>query len=1106
MNRIPLFLYSLAIFLSAELIAQSSADKADALYQAAQQLYDAGKYQSAADSVEKAATIFESKRNIGGQVKSLNLLGECKANLNQCDPSLEILNRSVALALANFKPESSEVAYAYYYLARSLGGCVRRHNEAIATMHKSINLKRELFGEGVEVAFDYTYMGYMFFNLTRYDSSLYYLEKSLRIREKKLAPDDVELANTLYHTGRTYEGKGELLKALDLHTRSLKIRMAKLDPLHASLSNSLSEVGKVYQKLGNPDRALDYLKRALEIRIRSLGAGHANVAASYYTIGNLYGTMFNYHQAIHYIKPGNSIYEKIYGDKSDVLPFYNAYLGSLYGNIGEHQTALAYFKKAQGQAEKILAPDNQNLAAVYQTIGNYYADNSSVQKALDYLNKSVAIFRKGMGANSVREADVVVKMGTIHANNKNFDKAFEQYQLALTIYKTKMGSQNPKVAMVYQLMGDVYFDQHQFEKSLANYQKAFVSMSTAFGDTTNVFLNPTTSQLENKPLALRIAGKKADVLAWMSKQSNDTNYLEHAFSTYLFSVDLMDDIASGYHLERARAEFEKESRIIYDRAMSTAHQLNVRTKEQRYIQDAFQISEKSKAAILTANIRESEAKFLGGVPDSLVEKERDIKVQLAYCQNALHTAMNKKDSVDIAMQEENVFNTQQQYNKLKSSLEKDFPSYYNLKYNTRVASLEQTQQALPNENTALVEYFVSDSAIYKFTVSKKSIGFEKVENDAQFAALMHDYEKCLTDADFILNSRKEADSLYASTAYALYDILLSSSVKKNPTLTKLIIVPDGKLGQFSFGSLITNEAQTKNPDYKNLNYLSTQFEISCAYSASLTNNVKVTTRRKPTNLFAGFAPSYSGNQFANMDTLKHPMTYLVMRSGNLPLPGAIEEVKLISQFMEGDSWLSRDATETNFKMNAGKYDILHLAMHSLLNNEHPQYSELLFNSQNDKDNDGYLTVDEIYNLNLNASMVVLSACSSGFGKVQQGEGPISISRAFSYAGCPSVVMSLWKIPDEVTRHIMTNFYQELKNGKPKDEALRLAQLKFLRETKDPLYHHPYFWGSFVVIGDASALPNEFPWWMVYSGLAITLVVVVFYYRKTKMVRTAQVLS
>jgi CHAT domain-containing protein len=1087
-----IFFLLTAICFSKTLCAQNG-NQAEVLYAIGQQRYDEGKYQTAADSLEKALVLFESRHNMQGRVKALNLMGECKANLSQCDQSLEILDRALKLALANFKPLSSEVAYTYYYLARSMGGCARKHHEAITLMHKSINLKRQLYGEGIEVAFDYTYMGYMFNNLTHYDSSLYYLEKAMRIREKELSPDDVETANTLYHLGRTYENKSELGKALDLFLQSLKIRTAKLDPMHASLSNSLHQVGSIYQKLGNFDRALDYYQKALDIRIKSLGEGHANVAASYLTIGNLHGSLFNYRQAIQYTQQGNSIYEKIYHDKHDVLATYYAYLGSMYGHLGEHRSALTYFKKAQAQAEKNLTSQNQNLAVVYTIIGDYHASNNSFQEASEYFKKAIIIFRKVLGTHSAKEAEVVAKMGTIHAKNKNFTEAFKNYELALSVFLSKIGKQNPKVASVYQLMGDAYNDQHQFEKSLLNYQKAFVSMSPVFSDTLNLFLNPTPGQLDNKPLALRVASKKAEVLAQLAKQNGDVNYQKQSLLTYFFAIGLMDDITSGYNLESARIEFEKESRTVYDNAITTAHQLYTKTKDRSFIQDAFQISEKSKSVLLLENIRDTQAKSLAGVPDSLIEQERDIKIELTYYQRVLHEAMNKGDTTRIASQEKNIFKKQQEYDQLKSRLKKNFPSYFNFKYTTTLASLEKIRQSLPTETT-LIEFYVADSALYKFTVSKKNTDLEKISNRTLLTKRMNEYERSLTDTDFILNARDEADQLYTSTAYALYEILLKSSLEEKTSLSKLVIIPDGRLAQFSFGSLISSQAQGKNPVYKQLTYLSNQFQISYAYSSSLITENSI-AGKNPKNLFAGFAPSYSGNQFAHLDTLKHPMTYLAMRSGNLPLPGAAEEVKLISQFMKGDSFLNTEATETNFKLNAANYDILHLAMHSLLNNEYPNDSELLFNHENDRQNDGYLNVDEIYNLKLDASLVVLSACSSGFGKIQQGEGPISIARAFSYAGCPSVVMSLWKIPDEVTSAIMKDFYRELKNGKQKDEALRLAQLKFLNETGDPLYHHPYFWSGLVVMGNTDPLPKEFPMWIVYGGIALAVVIIFLARRK-----------
>ena len=498
--------------------------------------------------------------------------------------------------------------------------------------------------------------------------------------------------------------------------------------------------------------------------------------------------------------------------------------------------------------------------------------------------------------------------------------------------------------------------------------------------------------------------------------------------------------------------------------------------------------------MLLENIRDSQAKFLAGVPDSLVGKERDFKIELAYYQSALHQAGSKKDTASMQVQEKNIFQAQEQYNSLKIKLERNFPSYFNYKYKTTKPSIEKIRQSLAKDAAAMIEFYVDDSTVYTFTISKNNISLDKIKKDERLIKLMNDYEKCLTDVDFILNARDEADRLYTSSAYGLYEILLKTSLENmGSSITKLIIIPDDRLAQFSFGTLLNKKPTTTPPDYKNLDYLSKHFQISYLYSSALMDEVFIS--KNPTHSFAGFAPTYKGNQFANVDTLAHPMAQLVVRSGNLPLAGASEEVKSISRLMEGDSWLNTEATETNFKLNASHYGVLHLAMHSLLNNEDPNYSELLFNPENDLQNDGFLNVAEIYNMQLNASMVVLSACSSGYGKIQQGEGPISLSRAFSYAGCPSVVMSLWKIPDEVTSQLMTNFYLELKNGKQKDEALRLAQLKFLSETNDPLYHHPYFWAGFVVMGDASPLPGKSFIWIIYWCVAIAIGLIFFVSRK-----------
>ena len=165
------------------------------------------------------------------------------------------------------------------------------------------------------------------------------------------------------------------------------------------------------------------------------------------------------------------------------------------------------------------------------------------------------------------------------------------------------------------------------------------------------------------------------------------------------------------------------------------------------------------------------------------------------------------------------------------------------------------------------------------------------------------------------------------------------------------------------------------------------------------------------------------------------------------------------------------ATERKFKAIAENYDVIHLAMHTIIDNKNPMYSKLAFVDVRDSTEDGLLNTHEIYNMNFKAELAVLSSCSSGDGQMYKGEGVISLARGFSYAGCKSIVMSLWEVEDESSVKIMSYYYRELKTGKSKNEALHDAKLKFLKEA-GPVKAHPYFWSTFIGIGDQAPLFRE----------------------------------
>jgi CHAT domain-containing protein len=179
-------------------------------------------------------------------------------------------------------------------------------------------------------------------------------------------------------------------------------------------------------------------------------------------------------------------------------------------------------------------------------------------------------------------------------------------------------------------------------------------------------------------------------------------------------------------------------------------------------------------------------------------------------------------------------------------------------------------------------------------------------------------------------------------------------------------------------------------------------------------------------------------------------------------------VRSIKNIIGGDLMLGMDASETTFKEIAYRYRVLHLAMHALIDDDDPLNTKLVFSEDSLEEQDGFLNVYEIYGLNLNAQMVVLSGCKSGTGMLQHGEGIMSLARAFFYCGVPNVIMTLWTVYDESGEMLMTRFYRDLVKGNTKETALRNAKLNFL-ETAEPIHQHPYFWSGFVIIGDNEAV-------------------------------------
>jgi CHAT domain-containing protein len=196
-----------------------------------------------------------------------------------------------------------------------------------------------------------------------------------------------------------------------------------------------------------------------------------------------------------------------------------------------------------------------------------------------------------------------------------------------------------------------------------------------------------------------------------------------------------------------------------------------------------------------------------------------------------------------------------------------------------------------------------------------------------------------------------------------------------------------------------------------------------------------------------------------------------LRGSLIPLNWAEKEVTSISDLMNGEAYCYRRASEKMFKERAPKAGILHIATHAVVNDVNPLFSKLIFSPEPASGEDGFLNTYELYNMKLNAQLVVLSACNTGYGTLVRGEGIMSLARGFMYAGCPAIIMSLWPVDDQSTSLLMQKFYEGLKKGQNKDEALRNAKLDFLKNA-DEVKANPFYWSGMIFVGDMNPLPTD----------------------------------
>jgi CHAT domain-containing protein len=515
---------------------------------------------------------------------------------------------------------------------------------------------------------------------------------------------------------------------------------------------------------------------------------------------------------------------------------------------------------------------------------------------------------------------------------------------------------------------------------------------------------------------------------------------------------------------------------------------------------AFRNAEQLKSSAIFDKISDDIAQENSLVPDSIIQYEKKLNnIISVYTQKIFEeNSYTDADSVLIQNYNKKIFDASRERDELNRLLEDKYADYYDLKYSNSMLSIKDIQQKMDKDDVIL-EYVIiestpknrdkehTDAELFTILISKENLIFHKNEFGHSSQNSLENVFNFMSSPGYIFTKDNDSKD-FCIAAHQLYNSLIqpfyNDLSKKN-----LIVIPDGKLNYISFDALLKSMPDTsKNINFAKLDYLIKDFNINYANSANILFKNRNTTK-KFNNSTLAFAPKYNSEKFEMSDA-----SYTLM-----PLPGVQKEVDAIASTTKTKIFRGNEATEKNFRINSKNFDILHLAMHAYINDSLPAFSRLAFSPQptnTSLNEDGWLNTTDIYNLELKARLAVLSACNTGVGKLQKGEGMMSLARGFLYAGCPAVVMSLWEVEDESGTQIMNSFYNNLKKGKNKDEALRQAKLSYL-ENSNLRLAHPHYWMNFKSIGDNSPIYTSYD---VYFFALLILLILVFTIDQTLRIR------
>ncbi len=1033
-------------------LAQPGGDTAAHYMERALGLYDRSIYDSLPWYYTHARTLYEEAGDREGTAACMLGMAEYYRLTLGFERAGEALDASRQYIL-EYIGRDSETWSDALYLEAMLEQDRSNFSSALGAGEACLALRQGLGCGPEKIARTYNMLGQVYYLMGDYADAEQFYDRSLQLLTQQESGPTVEIGWVLNNLGLVYGRMRETDKWLEFIKRAIENNKALYGEDFADLANSYISLANYYISRGGIDSANLYLDRAEATWTNAYGGDYFKLFDVFINRARILNLEGNYYTALEYYREAERIQELNryrQGYNSFIL---NVNTGNLYRKLGEYEMAGKYYGKLL-DAGSSMHPSRKTV--VYHKLAISQTSLGDFRLAGEYFQRLFTMRDEYFPEDHYGRANDLRAYGELLDSMGRYGEATRYFTEALEITEKNFGPRHPSTSLILKQAGDHFLRSGDPLAALDYYQQSLHSLVPGY-DTADASDNPAEADVQDHLFLLGLLKQKAASLETLARNGDGNEELRAAFNAYRLCVRLTERLRTSYLNDRSKLFLSENERGVYEGLVRVAYALYGFTGDPLYMDEAFVAAEKSKYATLLSVLQRSDAIRIAGIPDSVRERESGLRNGLNVFRELLEEARGDTlvDSLKIREYGARVFALSDELEQLSKRMETDYPAYYNLLYDHRVTDIEDARKGL-RKNERLVEYFMGAGNLYMFELAGNDSRFTSIPRDTALERDLKQVDEYL-QTNYLSEVPGVSHEQFLEAANRLY-IRLMPGVREGE---RILVIPEGRLAYLPFEILVTEPVTDFDGMFGRVPFLIREHPVRYAYSATLMNFGGRHSHGQAGKLVA-FAPGYVESTVDTAgNTAKREV--LIDRSELEPLPGTLREAEEIGAMTGGRSFTGRDASESRFKELGPGSSIIHLAAHAYLDDEDPLLSKLVFSEETGPDEDGFLNVYEIYNLELTAGMVVLSACNTGSGVLKGGEGIMSMARAFLYAGVPDIVMTLWTVSDKQSYRLMMQFYKHLLKGGNAPEALRRAKLDML-EGDELIYQHPRYWAGYISVG------------------------------------------